>query len=254
MSEAGLDVITKPKIHCQELSVEDHSIFNEETGVHILLSLNGIFSVFKTRALTQEEISKPDDYEMIFLSPDSPVWNPYDESYTLNEAAHLDIKQELVRKLPRKFDLLEDDDFDDAGVSAVHSKREMERPSSPTVLEDFANEEEQIDAMIASSIIHLPGEPDADEQLRFKDDFGRAEVIAVSSVLDPDTFLDSLNMRAAQSQFAAAIGATHANDGACEPFESIINRIRGTVSYMRPLNYWLHCRPMILHDIVIQIE
>jgi len=31
------------------------------------------------------------------------------------------------------------------------------------------------------------------------------------------------------------------------------NRIRGTVAYMGPLNYWIRCRPTILRDIVSQI-
>ena len=33
-----------------------------------------------------------------------------------------------------------------------------------------------------------------------------------------------------------------------------LNRIQGTVVYMRPLKYWLRCRPTILRNIVIQIE
>ena len=33
-----------------------------------------------------------------------------------------------------------------------------------------------------------------------------------------------------------------------------LNRIQGTVAYMRPLNYWLRCRPTISRDIAIQIE
>ena len=114
----------------------------------------------------------------------------------------LDSKQELVYKVPMKFDLLKDNDFQYADASAVSLKRGIERSSSPTAVEDFANEEEQIDVIIVLSIIKLPVEPDADEQLRFKDNFGHAKVATVSSMLDPDNCLDSLNIRAAQTQFA----------------------------------------------------
>ena len=44
MREAGLDVNTKPKIHCKEPTVEDHSIYAEERDLMIPLKLNGIFS------------------------------------------------------------------------------------------------------------------------------------------------------------------------------------------------------------------
>ena len=72
MREAGLVVNETPKIHCDNPTVEDHSIFDEESGLRIPLSLNGIFSAFKTRALTDQEIEEVELYPTIFLTPDSP--------------------------------------------------------------------------------------------------------------------------------------------------------------------------------------
>ena len=72
------------KIHCEDPSVEDHSIFDEELGLRISLSLNGIFSVFKTRAPSEKEIEEIEKYQTIFITTDSNVWDPYTESYRIN--------------------------------------------------------------------------------------------------------------------------------------------------------------------------
>ena len=79
MREAGLEVNAKPKIHCKEATVEDHIIYTEEHDLRIPLKLDGIFTYFETRALTPDEIEYPENIPMIFLSPDSPRWDPYNE-------------------------------------------------------------------------------------------------------------------------------------------------------------------------------
>ena len=65
MREAGLVVKETPKIHCHEPSIEDHSIYDPRTRVRIHLSLQGVFSGFETRALTQDEINNVTDYDII---------------------------------------------------------------------------------------------------------------------------------------------------------------------------------------------
>ena len=72
----------------------------------------------------------------------------------------------------------------------------------------------------------MNGEPDHDSILKFKDDPGRAQVAAVSSVLDPEVFLDSLNVQAAKAQFSAAIGATYESDDACDLWEKTITEFQ----------------------------
>ena len=47
---------------------------------------------------------------------------------------------------------------------------------------------------------------------------------------------------------------THQSNWTHSREEGIINRIWVMVAYMRPLNYWLCCRPTISCDIAIQIE
>ena len=45
LREAGLVLNDTPKIHCDDPSVEDHSLFDEETGPRIPFTLNGTFSM-----------------------------------------------------------------------------------------------------------------------------------------------------------------------------------------------------------------
>ena len=85
LREAGLLLNYTPKIHCKDPSVEDHSLFDEETGPRIPFTLNGTFSMFETRSLTEDEIENAENYPTLFLSPDSNMWYPYDELYKLKE-------------------------------------------------------------------------------------------------------------------------------------------------------------------------
>ena len=48
LREAGLILNDIPKIHCDEPSVEDHSLYDEESGLRIPFTLNGTISVYKS--------------------------------------------------------------------------------------------------------------------------------------------------------------------------------------------------------------
>ena len=54
LRDAGLVLHDTPKIHCNVPSTEDHSLFDEETGLIIPFTLDGTFSVFKSCSLTNE--------------------------------------------------------------------------------------------------------------------------------------------------------------------------------------------------------
>ena len=98
LREAGLIVNETAKIHCDNPSVENHSIFDEESGLRIPLSLNGIFSVFQTRAPSEKEIEEIENYQTIFITPDSNVWDPYNESYKINEDSLVDFRGDISRR------------------------------------------------------------------------------------------------------------------------------------------------------------
>ena len=51
---AGFTVSEVPKIHCDEPTVEDHSIYDDVTKIRIPLKLDSIFLYFPTRELTLE--------------------------------------------------------------------------------------------------------------------------------------------------------------------------------------------------------
>ena len=56
LRESGLILNDTPKIHCKDPSVEDHSLFDEETGMRIPFTFNGTFLTFEPRSLTEDEI------------------------------------------------------------------------------------------------------------------------------------------------------------------------------------------------------
>ena len=80
LREVGLVLNDTTKIHCNVPSAEYHSLFDEETGLRTPFTLDGTFSVFKSRSLTNEEINNDEDFEIVFLTPDSNKWDPYYKS------------------------------------------------------------------------------------------------------------------------------------------------------------------------------
>ena len=67
LREAGLVLNDTPKIHCDDPSIENHSLFDEETGLRILFTLSGTFSMFASRSLTEYEIKNTGDYPTIYF-------------------------------------------------------------------------------------------------------------------------------------------------------------------------------------------
>ena len=51
----GIILKDVPKIHCQDPTKEDHCILHHEIGLSIKLILDGVFSIFDTRAPTVED-------------------------------------------------------------------------------------------------------------------------------------------------------------------------------------------------------
>lgn len=87
MCEAGLIVNDTPKIHCDSPTVEDHSIYFPDANFCIPLQLNGIFSYFHTRNLSNDKVMNCDK---LFITPDSTNWDPYSSHFGANEESMLD--------------------------------------------------------------------------------------------------------------------------------------------------------------------
>ena len=117
LREAGLVLNDTPKIHCNVPSAEDHSLFDKETGPRITFALDGKFSVFKSRSLTDEEIKNVEDFETVFLKPDSNKWDPYDKSYKHNEDSFMDHRGRMTPP-PNHNKRTQIDDFNFSAVRA----------------------------------------------------------------------------------------------------------------------------------------
>ena len=74
MQEAGLVVNEVPRIHCgEDVTLESHSIIDEESLLRIPLHLCVIVSYFETRSINPDEVDDCDSMNVIYLSPDSPI-------------------------------------------------------------------------------------------------------------------------------------------------------------------------------------
>ena len=95
LREAGITVNEQAKIHCKDPSEDDHAISFKDlsSDLRIPMSLNGVFSYFKTRKPTILELNECDK---IICTPDSVNWNPNCPSFAKNEASMVDWEGNLA--------------------------------------------------------------------------------------------------------------------------------------------------------------
>ena len=74
--EASLFLDETPKFQSTEVWLENHTIYDEVTGLRIHLQLNGTFSYFVTQSLTLEEQENWESYPVVYLTPNSDQWDP----------------------------------------------------------------------------------------------------------------------------------------------------------------------------------
>ena len=79
--EAEIMVYDKPIIQVEKSTVEDHSIYFQETDLRTPLQLWCVFSYFPTSKTTSEYMT---DSEEVYLLTTSK-WNPHDKSYSSNK-------------------------------------------------------------------------------------------------------------------------------------------------------------------------
>ena len=95
--EASLFLDETPKFQSTNLSQNNHTIYDEETGMRIHLQLSGTFSYFPSRKLTAHEEEHCDDYPIVFLTPDSDRWDPQSRHYAEQEAAMIDHEGDIAQ-------------------------------------------------------------------------------------------------------------------------------------------------------------
>jgi len=92
-----------PRIHCgEDVTRGSHSIVSKDPELIIPLRIKCIFSAFKKRKLTSEEMSERDEVEIIHLSADDKTLDPHCESYADNEDGFLDFRGDLKYPPPAK--------------------------------------------------------------------------------------------------------------------------------------------------------
>ena len=76
-----------PKFLSEFPTIKNHSILFREENVRIPLQLSNTISLIPTRTPSQDEISLmgTPDIRVMHLTPDSPSWNPHNNSYENQE-------------------------------------------------------------------------------------------------------------------------------------------------------------------------
>jgi hypothetical protein len=204
--EASLFLDETPKFQSADLSLDNHTIYDEETGMRIHLQLNGTFSYFPTRPLTLEEQENWDDFPVVYLTPDGDRWDPQATHYSDAESSMLDNSGQLV-----DCDWTNLTIFDEADISGMQAE---------TYTWDSFNE--KVDAIASDSedwyLVDAPLTDD--DEIRLTLDGIRAELAALSIVYEPALFSAAISNQAMISHVYMSLGSTTADDSACEVFTS----------------------------------
>jgi hypothetical protein len=201
MEEAGLEVDARAKIHSKDLTVSNHSIYDSDTTLRIPLKLRGIFSCFKTRSLTHDEILNCRDFQTVHLTPDSSHWDPHSTHWAEAEDALLDADGEIPFPLAKDpTHLISEDDADVCSMEVLNRR---------------------LDDVIISSLECNPqdGSADSREEWLIVEDGIRAHISATDPMLDEDLMGAYVNERTLRSKMMTAMGSTTVNADGCELFE-----------------------------------
>ena len=93
-----------PKIHLDDPGAENYALVINEPQLRIPLQLWGIFYFFHSRIPTPDEIS---NCERIFITPDSPSWDPYSDHYISNKESMLEHEGNMIDHQYRKKNIVD---------------------------------------------------------------------------------------------------------------------------------------------------
>ena len=184
LREKGIQVRDTAKIHLQDPGNDDHAIIFDQT-FRIPLNLFGIFSCFKVRKPTIEEVNTVED--VYLMTPDD--FNPHDPAYALNEEQMLDWKGDIVPEMHRQRILLED-----------VPELPMEIASATCI---STEEQHRIDALLLDSIDESDHKPTV-----------RSEIAALWPNLCEVTLSKRLQEKAEETRLKCSLGATVAHESA----------------------------------------
>ena len=132
------------KIHAKDASKKNHSIYSHEIGLSITFQLEGIFSIFKTRKLSNEEIVDPGGYKVLYITPDADSWDPNCEAWAEKEDDMVDMEGEILPHTCRvTFQIVNENEYCDiSGIKAIRISGERY--------------DKCIDAVISSAYVSTP--------------------------------------------------------------------------------------------------
>jgi hypothetical protein len=155
LREGGLIVNDKPKIHCSEPTINDHTIQDPTSGLFIELKLDGVFSYFNTRKPTNDDLIHG---EIAVITPEGTSWNPHSEHYSLNEDTFTDFEGYMMNRDYIKNNLIEEEDIppiDCADIDAV-----LAAHHEASVKSDFCDDIAARISAISDTVNPLYGEND----------------------------------------------------------------------------------------------
>ena len=206
MREASLYVDETPKFQLADrASIDNHCVYDPESGLRIHLQLNGIFSYFSTRPLTVDEQMHWEDYDVVFLTPDGAMWDPHSLHFAEEEAAMVDADGAIVQRVPCPTHHL----LTAADLSEMYADTPVSWDAIlaqvDACLED--NDDTEIGELTEDDIAHFLAEELQSQRARDR-------------VLDPEAFSQELYTIAMASVKAMALGSVTVGNSACEIFDA----------------------------------
>jgi len=169
--EALLFLDETPKFQSTEVSLENHTIYDEVAGLRIHLQLNGTFSYFVTRSLTLEEQENWENYPVVYLTPDSDQWDPHASHFAEAEAVMMESSGEIVVRRKRNRNL-----FEEADIKELYAE--------PCTWDSFA---QLIDDQL-SEVYDLSDPLSEDDEVMLTCDGICAQIASLNKVFEPFIF------------------------------------------------------------------
>ncbi len=207
MREASLYVDETPKFQLADrASIDNHCVYDPESGLRIHLQLNGIFSYFSTRPLTVDEQMHWEDYDVVFLTPDGAMWDPHSLHYAEEEAAMVDADGAIVQRSPCPMHHL----LTAADVNDMYADSQV---SWDAILA-------QVDACLEDDDDTVIGELTDDDIAHFLEEEQQFQRARDRHLNDPEAFSQEVYTIAMASVKAMALGSVTVNNSACELFDA----------------------------------
>ena len=220
MREAGLIIDEVPKRQALKPDVDNHAIQHAESGLFIHLKLNGVFSYFDCRRISDDEMRDWSGCNVVHASPAVASWDPYNKMYAEEEEMFVDahgyfrLPESPVRREHSR--LLDDEDLS-------NHRWEHAAYASAVTKDEYDN---TIDAAFAETSTMKEADPGVDGcLLEAVDDDLMRQVQACEGTLNENELAEALENLNLATSYAISAGST----AVLEDDELFVNDLRGIV-------------------------